>query len=99
MTKAEFYLRSIIAMCSNPAYVDNSECEPINDNDTEKVISHRLDVTEIIMDAEDLLKETEQAWDEAFVDTNAVQEKIKETLDGINENLDYIVRGIEALGE
>lgn len=99
MTKAEFYLRSIIAMCSNPAYVDSSECEPINDNDTEKVISHRLDVTEIIMDAEDLLKETEQAWDEAFWDTNAAQAKIKETLDGINENLCYIVRGIEALGE
>lgn len=99
MTKAEFYLRSIIAMCSNPAYVDNSECEPINDNDTEKVISHRLDVTEIIMDAEDLLKETEQAWDEAFKDENSVQACIKDGFANINENLNYICTAIETINE
>lgn len=96
MTKAEFYLRSIIAMCSNPAYVDNSECEPISENDTEKVISHRLDITEIIMDAEDLLKETEQAWDEAFRDDNSVQASIKEELEDINGNLGYIGNSIDA---
>lgn len=99
MTKAEFYLRSIIAMCSNPAYVDHTDCEPISEDDTKKVISHELDITEILMDAEELLKETEQAWEEAFLDTNAIQEKIKEGFEDINENLDYIVRGIEALGE
>lgn len=97
MTPAEFYLRSIIAMCSNPSYVDSSECEPISDTDNEKVISHRLDIQEILMDAEELLNETRKDWEEAFWDTNAIQAKIKEELEDINANLAYICSAIEAI--
>lgn len=62
MTRKEFYLKSIIAMAGNPNYVEVKQFE-----DTE-TITHVLLKEEILMDAGDLLKDTETEWPGVFED-------------------------------
>lgn len=51
-------------MCSNPNYV---EVKDLNDEEgKEPCIGHTLQIDEIIMDADKLLRETEDAWEDAF---------------------------------
>lgn len=64
MTKKEFYLKTIISMCGNPAYV---EVKDLNDEEgKEACMGHTLQIDEIIMDADRILRETEDAWEDAF---------------------------------
>lgn len=71
MTQEEFYLRAMLAMASNPNYV---EVKPAEDDPS--VTTHILLTEEIQMDAERLLKEAKDSWAEAF-DKESVNEHIK----------------------
>ena len=82
MTQEEFYLRAMLAMASNPNYV---EVKPAEDDPS--VTTHMLLTEEIQMDAERLLKEAKDSWAGAF-DKESVNEHIKkaaEALRGLDE--------------
>jgi hypothetical protein len=61
MTQEEFYLKAMLAMASNPKYVQVEKSE-----DDPSVTTHMLLTEEIQMDAERLLKEAKDSWIEAF---------------------------------
>jgi hypothetical protein len=61
MTQEEFYLKAMLAMASNPSYVQVEKSE-----DDPSVTTHMLLTEEIQMDAERLLKEAKDSWIEAF---------------------------------
>ena len=61
MTQEEFYLKAMLAMASNPNYVEVEESE-----DDPSVTTRILQTEEIQMDAERLLKEAQDSWIEAF---------------------------------
>ena len=61
MTQEEFYLKAMLAMASNPKYVQVEKSE-----DDPSVITHMLLTEEIEMDAERLLKEAKESWQDAF---------------------------------
>ena len=61
MTQEEFYLKAMLAMASNPKYVQVEKSE-----DDPSVITHMLLTEEIQMDADRLLKEAKDSWIEAF---------------------------------
>ena len=61
MTQEEFYLKAMLAMASNPSYVQVEKSE-----DDPSVTTHMLLTEEIQMDAERLLKEAQDSWIEAF---------------------------------
>ena len=61
MTQEEFYLKAMLAMASNPSYVQVEQSE-----DDPSVTTHMLLTEEIQMDAERLLKEAKDSWVEAF---------------------------------
>ena len=61
MTQEEFYLKAMLAMASNPSYVQVEKSE-----DDPSVTTHILLTEEIQMDAERLLKEAKDSWAEAF---------------------------------
>jgi hypothetical protein len=61
MTQEEFYLKAMLAMASNPNYVQVEKSE-----DDPSVTTHMLLTEEIQMDAERLLKEAKDSWIEAF---------------------------------
>ena len=83
MTQEEFYLKAMLAMASNPNYVDVKPCE-----DDPSVTTHTLLTEEIQMDAERLLNEAKNSWAEAF-DRRSDNEnfvKMAEALTGLNEH-------------
>ena len=61
MTQEEFYLKAMLALASNPNYVqvDTSDEDP-------NFTSHILLTEEIQMDADRLLKEAQTSWIDAF---------------------------------
>lgn len=82
MTKEEFYLKAMLAMASNPKYVQVEKSE-----DDPSVTTHMLLTEEIQMDAERLLKEAKDSWAEAF-DRRSDNEnlvKMAEALDGLDK--------------
>ena len=82
MTQEEFYLKAMLALASNPSYV---EVKPADDDPS--VTTHVLLTEEIQMDAERLLKEAKDSWDEAF-DCKSDNEnfvKMAEALDGLDK--------------
>ena len=88
MTKEEFYLKAMLALASNPNYVEVAPSE-----DDPSCITHVLRKDEILMDAERLLSEAENEWPEAF--DKKPQESIEDLLgdirDSLNWNLSVIV--------
>jgi len=76
MTKAEFYLKAMLAMTSNPKNVN------IEHDKEEDIVTHMLNVEEIQMDAERLLKEAEKSWEGAF-DTQSVNGSLSELSDSL----------------
>lgn len=86
MTQEEFYLKAMLALASNPKYV---EVKPFED-DPEKGETHVLNVNEIQMDAERLLDEAKDSWIEAFdkpdKGTNDHLQTIADALKGLDEN-------------
>ena len=82
MTQEEFYLKAMLALASNPSYV---EVKPADDDPS--VTTHVLLTEEIQMDAERLLNEAKDSWDEAF-DRRSDNEnfvKMAEALDGLDK--------------
>lgn len=82
MTQEEFYLKAMLALASNPSYV---EVKPAEDDPS--VTTHMLLTEEIQMDAERLLNEAKDSWDEAF-DRRSDNEnlvKMAEALDGLDK--------------
>lgn len=82
MTQEEFYLKAMLAMASNPKYVQVEKSE-----DDPSVTTHMLLTEEIQMDAERLLKEAKESWAEAF-DRRSDNEnlvKMAEALDGLDK--------------
>lgn len=82
MTQEEFYLKAMLALASNPSYV---EVKP--DEDDQSVTAHILLTEEIQIDAERLLKEAKGSWAEAF-DRRSDNEnlvKMAEALDGLDK--------------
>ena len=61
MTQEEFYLKAMLAMASNPSYVQVEKSE-----DDPSVTTRILQTEEIQMDADRLLKEAQDSWIEAF---------------------------------
>ena len=61
MTQEEFYLKAMLAMASNPSYVQVEKSEVVP-----SVTTHMLLTEEIQMDAERLLNEAKDSWAEAF---------------------------------
>lgn len=86
MTKKEFYLKSIISMAGNANYV---EVKPFEDTET---ITHTLLTEEILMDADRLMRETENEWPDAFDKEPASGESFT-----IGEHLQNIREAIESL--
>lgn len=83
MTREEFYLKAMLAMASNPNYVEVKPCE-----DEPSETTHILLTEEIQMDAERLTNEAIKSWPEAFdkESNNAHLEKAAEALRGLDEN-------------
>ena len=82
MTQEEFYLKAMLALASNPSYV---EVKPADDDPS--VTTHVLLTEEIQMDAERLLNEAKDSWDEAF-DRRSDNEnfiKMAESLEGLDK--------------
>ena len=82
MTQEEFYLKAMLAMASNPSYVQVEKSE-----DDPSVTTHMLLTEEIQMDAERLLNEAKDSWAEAF-DRRSDNEnlvKMAEALDGLDK--------------
>lgn len=79
MTRREFYLRSIIAMAGNSNYVDVTICPPDEDLN-EETTSRILNKAEILEDAAELLKETEDAWHGVFDEDDAPDGTTKKLL-------------------
>ena len=82
MTQEEFYLKAMLALASNPSYVEVKRAE-----DDPSVTTHVLLTEEIQMDAERLLNEAKDSWDEAF-DRRSDNEnfvKMAEALDGLDK--------------
>ena len=86
MTQEEFYLKAMLALTSNPKYV---EVKPFED-DPEKGETHVLNVEEIQMDAERLLNAAKDNWVEAFdkpdKGTNDHLQKIADALESLDRN-------------
>ena len=82
MTQEEFYLKAMLAMASNPSYVQVEKSEVVP-----SVTTHMLLTEEIQMDAERLLNEAKDSWAEAF-DRRSDNEnivKMAEALDGLDK--------------
>lgn len=82
MTKEEFYLKAMLAMASNPKYVQVEKSE-----DDSSVTTHMLLTEEIQMDAERLLEKAQDSWIEPF-DSRSDNEnlvKMAEALDGLDK--------------
>ena len=82
MTQEEFYLKAMLALASNPSYV---EVKPAEDDPSFE--THVLLTEEIQMDAERLLNEAKDTWAEAF-DRRSDNEnfvKMAEALDGLDQ--------------
>lgn len=82
MTQEEFYLKAMLAMASNPSYVQVEKSEVVP-----SVTTHMLLAEEIQMDAERLLNEAKDSWAEAF-DRRSDNEnivKMAEALDGLDK--------------
>jgi len=85
MTQEEFYLKAMLAMASNPSYVQVEQCE-----DDPSVTTHMLLTEEIEMDAERLLKEAKDSWAEAFdkrsdKTTNEILDSIADDISELNK--------------
>ena len=61
MTQGEFYLKAILAMASNPKYVETAQAD-----DDPNVTFPMLQVDEILEDDDALLKQTQKTWIDAF---------------------------------
>lgn len=98
MTKKEFYLKTIISMCGNPAYV---EVKDLNEEEgKETCMCHTLRIDEIIMDADRILRETEDAWEDAFdeqSDGDNIGNTIRELTDEMSKSLMSLDRIAERL--
>ena len=82
MTKEEFYLKAMLAMASNPKYVQVELSK-----DDPSVTTHMLLIEEIQMDAERLLEKAQDSWIEPF-DSRSDNEnlvKMAEALDGLDK--------------
>lgn len=83
MTQEEFYLKAMLALASNPSYVQVEKSE-----DDPSVTTHMLLTEEIQMDAERLLKEAQDSWIEAFEKSkDSAKESLKTIADAVS-NLD-----------
>ena len=81
MTQEEFYLKAMLAMASNPSYVQVEKSE-----DNPSVTTHMLLTEEIQMDAERLLKEAQDSWIEAFDKSDdSVKEHLRTIANDISE--------------
>ena len=85
MTQEEFYLKAMLAMASNPSYVQVEKSE-----DDPSVTTHMLLTEEIQMDAERLLKEAQDSWIEAFdkrsdKSTNDILNSIADDISELNK--------------
>ena len=82
MTQEEFYLKAMLAMASNPSYVQVEKSE-----DDPSVTTHMLLTEEIQMDAERLLNEAKDSWAEAFDHRSDNENLVKmaEALDGLDK--------------
>ena len=85
MTQEEFYLKAMLAMASNPSYVQVEKSE-----DDPSVTTHMLLTEEIQMDAERLLKEAKDSWAEAFdkrsdKTTNEILDSIADDISELNK--------------
>ena len=85
MTQEEFYLKAMLAMASNPSYVQVEKSE-----DDPSVTTHMLLTEEIHMDAERLLKEAQDSWIEAFdkrsdKTTNDILNRIADDISELNK--------------
>jgi len=85
MTQEEFYLKAMLAMASNPSYVQVEKSE-----DDPSVTTHMLLTEEIEMDAERLLKEAKDSWAEAFdkrsdKTTNEILDSIADDISELNK--------------
>ena len=83
MTQEEFYLRAMLALASNPSYVQVEKSE-----DDPTLTTHVLQTEEIQMDADRLLKEAQGSWIDAF-DTSfdSTKESLRRIADAVS-NLD-----------
>lgn len=83
MTQEEFYLRAMLALASNPSYVQVEKSE-----DDPTLTTHVLQTEEIQMDADRLLKEAQSSWFDAF-DTSfdSAKEHLRRIADSVS-NLD-----------
>ena len=96
MTREEFYLKAMLALASNPSYVQVEKSE-----DDPSVTTHMLLTEEIQMDAERLLKETQDSWPEAF-DDKSENDILNRIYDAVSESNTYsqpITYGVRAFAE
>ena len=84
MTQEEFYLKAMLALASNPNYVEVKQSE-----DDPTVTTHVLLTEEIEMDAERLLIEAKNSWVEAFDKPD----------NGTNDHLKAISQAVAELNE
>lgn len=88
MTKEEFYLKAMLALASNPKYVEMQK--PDDDDGVEFPVL----LTEIIeMDADELMKTANANWPDAFdrESSESITELIADIRDSLNGNLSVIV--------
>ena len=96
MTREEFYLRAMLAMASNPKYVEVKLSE-----DYSSVKAHTLQAKEIQMDAERLLKEAQDSWPDVFEDKseNDILNRIYDAVSVFNTYNQPVTYGVRAFAE
>jgi hypothetical protein len=93
MTKTEFFLKAMISMAANPKYVNEKPAE-----DEPEVMVTILNVEEIAMDAERLMKAAED-YNCVFDEEEENNLPVKDTLQSIGNSLSDISDTLDSMNK